>query len=132
MEKILEIVECDFKFDDCKWTEYEGVIIKTDNQEIKIGISNAHSCCESWGFISSEDDYSNFIGAEILKVYLSDTELKNYDFDDYDFDYGGGMVFFNIDTSKGTLQFVAYNAHNGYYGHDVVIKSKQLTDTECI
>lgn len=35
-------------------------------------------------------------------------------------------VFIDFETSKGKLQFVLYNDHNGYYGHYVTIKSNQL------
>jgi hypothetical protein len=35
-------------------------------------------------------------------------------------------IFVNIETSRGTLQFIAYNRHNGYYGHKVKIDSIQL------
>jgi hypothetical protein len=38
----------------------------------------------------------------------------------------------NIDTDRGQLQFVAYNEHNGYYGHNAVVVSKQLTHEECL
>ena len=132
-EKIVEITECDFNFDDdCKYPCYTGVIIKTNKQDIKIGIDNQDHCYETWGFISSEDEYTNFINSEILNIYLTDTELKSYLFAEGCFDYGGGMIFFNIDTTKGTLQFVAYNGHNGYYGHDVQIESKQLTNNDNI
>lgn len=39
----------------------------------------------------------------------------------------GDFVFINLETNKGTLQFVLYNSHNGYYGHCSSITSTQLT-----
>lgn len=39
----------------------------------------------------------------------------------YDID---GVMFINIETTKGFLQFVVYNEHNGYYGHSVLLVSK--------
>jgi len=30
------------------------------------------------------------------------------------------------------LQFVAYNCHNGYYGHDALVQSEQLNYSECL
>ena len=42
----------------------------------------------------------------------------------------GGAMFVNLETSEGLLQFVAYNAHNGYYGHEAVLVSKQLNHEE--
>lgn len=36
----------------------------------------------------------------------------------------GSAMFINVETTKGLLQFVAYNEHNGYYGHEVKLVSK--------
>lgn len=33
-------------------------------------------------------------------------------------------MFINVETTRGLLQFAAYNEHNGYYGHDVLLVSK--------
>lgn len=33
-------------------------------------------------------------------------------------------MFINVETTNGLLQFVAYNEHNGYYGHEVKLVSK--------
>lgn len=33
-------------------------------------------------------------------------------------------MFINVETTKGLLQFVAYNEHNGYYVHEVKLVSK--------
>lgn len=44
----------------------------------------------------------------------------------------GGVMFVNILTDKGILQFVAYNCHNGYYGHEATVKSTQLEHSECL
>ena len=98
---------------------YEGVVIELDNgEEIKIGIDGDQQCCEEAGFLSSNDEYDDFIGADFLKVLVVDTnncvkELKDI--------YEPNVIFVNVETSNGTLQFVAYNDHNGYYGHDVII-----------
>ena len=46
--------------------------------------------------------------------------------------FEGGVMFVNITTSKGVLQFVAYNEHNGYYGHSACVISKQLNHEECL
>ncbi len=35
-------------------------------------------------------------------------------------------MFVNLETNKGTLQFVAYNEHNGHYGHEAKVTCKQL------
>ena len=43
-----------------------------------------------------------------------------------DDDYGDACIFINVNTDRGTLQFKAYNNHNGYYGHMVRVHSEQL------
>ena len=132
MEKITAIIEEEFKLSKDDWESYEGVTIITDKQKIYLGISSGQCCCEDYGYITSEDDYTDYIGAEIKNVYVTDTLMNSIDLDMDDFDYGGGAIFINIETNKGTLQFVAYNAHNGYYGHDVRVKSSQLDMENCI
>jgi hypothetical protein len=101
-----------------------GYEIVTDQQTILILIDNEQSCCEEWGYLTSEDNLNDFIGAELLKVTEVDKELKVYNFPDQHDQCI--TLFINLETSKGTLQFVVYNAHNGYYGHPVTIKSNQL------
>jgi hypothetical protein len=41
--------------------------------------------------------------------------------------YSGNIMFVNLTTDRGALQFVAYNIHNGYYGHEATVTCKQLT-----
>lgn len=79
---------------------------------------------ESWGYLSSEDDFGSFIGSELKNVYVTDSELGTIVSNmKEDLDAGSAM-FINVETTKGLLQFVAYNEHNGYYGHDVRLVSK--------
>jgi hypothetical protein len=35
--------------------------------------------------------------------------------------YEGGAMFINFITDVGVFQIVAYNEHNGYYGHESVL-----------
>lgn len=143
-EKILSITEVD-SFDsqpDNKWGGFmEGVLIETDKQTIKVLIDNQSSCCEHWGYLISEDegdDRDYYIGAELTGVSLTDTNLQTTEFthdwcnapkDAIHLD-SGDVMFVNIETNLGTLQVAVYNAHNGYYGHGVLIDSKQLKE-EC-
>ena len=127
MEKILKIEETAFKTNDSfKYPDMDGYKITTDKQEILIGISNGQSCCESWGHFVSEDDYTQFIGANLLNVYETNKELNNKVIDLQKEEMIEDCMFFNIDTSKGTLQFAVYNDHNGYYSHDVMVRSTQF------
>jgi hypothetical protein len=123
METILKIEETTFDGKD-------GFVITTSEQQIKLGIDNGQSCCENWGYFMSEDDTSDFIGAKLIDVKITDTLLKPNDEFDVNDMYEGDVMFVNVETDKGLLQFVAYNEHNGYYGHEACVISKQLNESE--
>lgn len=123
MEKIISIKEVDFKKD--KYTTFSGFEIKTTEQIIQFGIYNKQCCCEDWGYFITNDTTDEFINAVLLDVKIVDECLNTQKTPDL---YEGGVMFVNIETSVGTLQFTAYNSHNGYYGHDAVIYSNQLTE----
>jgi len=129
-EKILEIKNGDFTTADRSWGSYEGYSIVTDSQIIQVGISSGQSCCENYGCIITNDEVSDFIGADLLGISITDTVLNNKKIEDLEYLDEGGAMFVNLETTKGLLQFVAYNGHNGYYGHEAVLISKQLNETE--
>lgn len=123
MEIIKEIKEyCD--------STYDGYIITTNKQEIKILIDSGQSCCEQWGYITSEDVFEDYIGSELLEISLTDDALQSTTLkltaDGLSEEYTSCM-FINVNTSKGLLQFTLYNSHNGYYSHRAMIRSTQLT-----
>lgn len=130
MEKILRIEETNFKTNEKGWSSYDGYQIITDQQTIKIGISDGQSCCESFGCIITNDEIKEFIGAELLGISITDTALNNKKIEELEYLDCGGAMFVNLETSEGLLQFVAYNSHNGYYGHEAVLVSKQLNCEE--
>lgn len=132
MEKILEIKEAEFKTKENEWGNYEGYQIITDKQTIQIGISSGQCCCESFGCIITNDEITDFIGAKLKGVSITDTALNNKKIEALEYLDQGGAMFVNIETSKGLLQFVAYNGHNGYYGHGAVLVSKQLNISESL
>lgn len=111
----------------------DGYAITTNKQMIRLLIDNDQDCCEQWGYLMSEDDLSKFIGSSLLDITITDTALSTIQFEQYlgpeDMD-AGGMMFVNINTDRGLLQFVAYNAHNGYYGHEAHVISEQLNHSE--
>lgn len=129
MEKILKIEEGDLGTKR-PWLDYIGFRIITNEQTILIGIDNQQRCCEKFGCITTNDDISDFIGSELKSISLVDKELNNLYIGNVAYMNEGGVMFVNLETSKGLLQFVAYNGHNGYYGHDAVIVSKQLNHEE--
>lgn len=127
MEKIIAIKEA---FREHDGSIMEGFEIITDRQAIFLGIANYQCCCESFGYLMSEDNLNDFIGSKLLSIRLVDTELKvneiySEKIEDI-IDSSGNLMFVNIETNKGLLQFVAYNIHNGYYGHQVIVESEQL------
>lgn len=126
MEKIIKITEK--SFNTSKYDDYDGFIIQTDKQLIKLGISNGQSCCETYGYFMSDDNLEEFVGASLLSLNIVDDCLLPKKLED-DF-YEGGTMFVNIETDKGTLQFTAYNSHNGYYSHEAVVISEQLNHDE--
>lgn len=125
MEKIVQIKECKTK------EGFEGYEVITTKQSIKMLIDNHQSCCEQWGYFWCNDSFDDFIGADLLDVKISDDALNEAKMKENDLDpnckyFEGGVMFVNLETSKGTLQFVAYNEHNGYYGHEAKVQCKQL------
>lgn len=132
METILRIEDTQFSHGNGWASHYEGFQIVTDKQTIKLGISTGQSCCERTGYFMSEDNLKDFEGSDLVKVEISDTQLKPCEEFDVKDMYEGGVMFVNIHTSNGLLQFVAYNEHNGYYGHDAIVVSEQLMHTETL
>jgi hypothetical protein len=130
-EVINSIYEGDFKRKDDDWSSFEGFVIQTSKQTIKIGISSGQSCCENSGYMISEDDTSMFLQSELLNITLTDTNMFVKEFEEEWIDYDSAM-FVNIETNKGTFQIAVYNEHNGYYGHDVFIESNQLKEDTCL
>lgn len=113
-----------------------GFRVITTAQTITLAIDDESSCCESWGYFLTEDNIEKFIGAELRGVSITDTNRSHRTFIAYpdpgcdskqneDLDCGD-VMFVDIETNRGVLQFVAYNAHNGYYGHDARVSSRQL------
>lgn len=130
-EKILEI-NTNYRGKVSGYT-YGGISIKTTVQEILILIDEHQQCCEHFGYITCEDDITTFIGATIADVRLTDVACKSIlaQLAEYDITSCNTM-FVDVLTDKGILQFAVYNEHNGYYGHDILIKSNQLNITDCI
>lgn len=124
MEIIKNITEVSDVYFDNKWNTYDGYCIETDSRKLYFVINNGQCCCENWGYLSSEDDFGSFIGSELKNVYVTDTKLGTIVSNmKEDLDAGSAM-FINVETTRGLLQFVAYNEHNGYYGHKVKLVSK--------
>lgn len=152
-EIIVAIEEIEQEFDELPDTiyqvPYQGYKITTDRQEIFLLIEADQQCCEIWGYLMSEDNLDEFIGATLLGLRVidmdgktkashpdneedwTDEDYRDDDEEDYDGRFDNAM-FVNIETDRGTLQFTAYNNHNGYYGHTARVISQQLTHEESL
>jgi len=131
MQTILSITGGSFRRNEDSYREYDGFIIETESQKIKIGISNGQSCCESWGYVASEDNTQEFVGAELIDVSVVDEALNKKIIDATEGSETYAM-FVNVETSAGLLQFAVYNSHNGYYGHEGVLITNEGVHSESL
>lgn len=102
---------------------YDGYKIETSEHVYHILIDNGQNCCESWGYFISEDDFKPFIGKKLIGVELTDTALNRKKFEESGYyEDQGGIQFVDFKFANGSvLQFAVYNAHNGYYGHPIIV-----------
>jgi len=125
MDKIKSIGE--FFDNDDDGYEYEGFRIVTvsnsgKERTITFVIDNDQRCCEQWGYITSDDDFDSFIGSSIKNIVEVDILYNSKIIEEIDDCECCSAAFLNIETEDGrTLQFVLYNGHNGYYGHQYKI-----------
>jgi hypothetical protein len=70
---------------------------------------DARSCCED-RYITSDTDFSHFIGAEFSGLDIGDYRSSDMGYDTHD------CQFLNIRTSKGVIVCETHDVHNGYYG----------------
>lgn len=126
-EKIIRIEETTFSKIPKDYTSYDGYLVITDAQTIRLGIDNSQSCCENWGYFWCNDNTQDFIGAILRDVTITNEALITEKVPNT---YEGSAMFVNLETDRGTLQFVAYNEHNGYYGHDAIVQCSQLDHSE--
>lgn len=119
--------------EDRAWGGWDGYRIVTDRQTIKVMIDNGQSCCESWGYLHSEDDLDKYVGAILTDIEVTDTQNQGARVKrDCTGMYDGGAMFVDFKTSRGTFQLVVYNEHNGYYGHSVRLISDQVTKEDTL
>jgi len=108
----------------CGYAQYDGFKISTSEHEYLILIDNGQNCCEQWGYFSSEDNFEDFVGKNLFSVELTDTALNKKKLEEL-LPYGpyeGGIQFVDFKMTDGSvLQFAVYNAHNGYYGHPIIV-----------
>jgi len=117
-----------------KVTDFEGYIIETEQEYIFFGITSGQQCCEYFGYLMCGDgqkEIESFIGAEFLSLECTDKNLlKTELFLKENYMHEDEVMFIDINTNKGTLQFTAYNQHNGKYGHKVMVFSYKKETAE--
>ena len=110
------------------WQRMDGYRVATDEHTFLVLIDNGQSCCESWGYIASDDDFQKVIGRELLAVNITDVSRMKHDVEELTYIDEGGVQFVDFVTDRGVLQLAVYNAHNGYYGHGILVAK----DTELL
>lgn len=136
VEKILEIVEFEARNEGGCGT-VAGFKVVTDVQTLTLSIDNEPSCCENWGYFWCNENTQDFLGANLLSVKVTDSALSeaimlSYNLNPNDKWFQGGVMFVNLETDRGTLQFITFNEHNGAYGHAAKIQCAQLNHTEIL
>lgn len=102
---------------------FDGFKITTSENIWYILISNAPQCCENFGYVSKPEDYKDFIGANVYSISSTVRTIKD-NIESIQLSSSSeysNCLFITFYTDKGDLQFTAYNEHDGYYGHNVVI-----------
>jgi hypothetical protein len=99
----------------------DGYKVNTEGHEILLLIDNCQSCCESWGYFSSNDDEKEYIGKELIELRVSETYIGKEKKDEAEYLDEGGIQFVDFITPDGTFQLAVYNGHNGYYGHGIIL-----------
>lgn len=106
--------------------ENEGYLIETDKAQytVYVGGEKEASCCESWGYMSTDENLDEYIGAELLSIEEVDSNYntKEIKLDAYN---SADTCFVRVNTSKGMFTLAVYNDHNGYYGHSIGFERKE-------
>ena len=105
----------------------DGYVVRMSHHHtIKILIANRQECCETWGYMSSEDNLDSYVGAELQEIRLTDTALNQAVIDSLFPCPEGlgihlGIQFVDFVTDQGTFQLAVYNYRDGSYSHDIRI-----------
>ena len=107
----------------CGYADMDGYKVETDKHAFYVLIDNGQSCCENWGYMTSEDNFEPFIGVELFEVNVTDVGLNQKVLTKMGNDYidNDEIQFVDFKTSNGTFQLAVYNSHNGYYGHGILV-----------
>ncbi len=80
----------------------------TDGLKIRIA-DEGQSCCEH-RYMTTDDDLSQFVGAELVSMELRDAPPVVAKYDEHE------VQFLVVKTTRGYFTMSTHNEHNGYYG----------------
>lgn len=96
-------IDASYNYDD------GGLFVKlTDGRTLTIW-DNGRSCCEH-RYMVSDSQFDTFKGAKIIDIEIRDGVTNEGGWETHE------TAFLNIRTSKGVIDAVTHNEHNGYYG----------------
>ncbi|MBR3795763.1 MAG: hypothetical protein IKK34_07015 [Clostridia bacterium] len=102
--------------------EYDGYEVKTNQHCYMVLIENEQNCCETWGYFASNDnDLGQYVGKVLAGVYLTDTALNTKKVEELHLDERDIQFVDFVFADGDKLQLAVYNAHNGYYGHSILV-----------
>lgn len=126
IQSIEEVIDIKFPDNEDYWEEFSGYKIITNQTELYLVIRSEQQCCEHFGYLISEDDFSKFIGTRLNRVKVTDKNRQSVEYEIKGRDSEYQAIFIDLNTDHGTLQFTAYNSHNGYYGHNVIVRTDKV------
>jgi len=105
------------------------LVIRTEKYTYTSELENEQLGCEVFGgCVLCDGKLSDYVGATLGRIYVTphclDPELperirkQSYEGCDGPIFSLYGMLFISFETSKGTLQFVVHNFHNGSHPHE--------------
>lgn len=114
-----------------QWGREAGYRVVTTEQVVTLAIDSETWYCEDWGYVLHGDP-AQHVGAELRGVAISDTNRTGREFTHPQRGPGPWephVLLVDVETDRGTLQFAAFNSHDGDYAHRAHIRSRQLTQT---
>ena len=110
-----------------------GFEVITSKQNIKLLMDEWDERYHNHGYFWCNDNLECFIDAKLKDIIIahkpiSEKQMKKNNVGNFHKRYNDdGIMFVNIGTDRGILQFVAYNKnYNGFSGSKVKIISKQI------
>ena len=99
--------------------QYEGYLIYAGGKEHFVGINGQQCCCEAWD-IWAEGDIQSLVGKNLVGFKQSYPDLDGESRrtrEEYQ------SLAIEVLTDQGSIKICMSNEHNGYYSHEVVVKS---------